>query len=174
MKKGGRGKEFEGAIRDAFEKVPNVSVTRLKDDVLGYKDAKNPCDFIVYHKPYLYAIECKSVLHGNILSIYSTDPDKCYGAITNGQWDGLLEMSTVTGVFAGIVCWWVDKDVTRFIPIQMLKAYRDCGHKSIRFDVDMFTDDESIYQTIEIYGRKKRIYYDYDMQQFLKDMEGTE
>lgn len=163
----GKGKQFEEVVSDSFELISNVAVTRLKDDTFKYKGARNPCDFLVYHKPYLYAIECKSVFHNNTLSIYSTNSEKCYGAITNGQWDGLLKMSRVNGVIAGIMCWWVDKDTTRFIPIQMLEAYRANGHKSIRYDVDSFNE----YLTIELMGQKKRVYYEYDMQAFFDETE---
>ena len=175
MKKGGRGKSFENVIRDAFDIVPDVSVTRLKDDTFKSKGVKNPCDFIVYHKPYLYAIECKSK-HSDLLSIYSItkDPNKPhdYGDITNGQWEGLLEMSTVKGVYAGVICWWVNQDVTMFLPIQMLKAMRDNGAKSIRYDCDMFVDkNNKMHNATVVKGKKKRVYFDYDMQVFLDEME---
>lgn len=165
MKKGGRGKAFEVVIQDSFAKVPDISVTRLKDDTFGYKGSKNPCDFIVYHKPYLYAIECKSVAHGNTLPFTN---------ITDGQWDGLAEMSKVKGVFAGIICWWVDNDATKFIPIQMLVAMRDEGKKSIRFDCDMYMDKNNhMHNAVELQGYKKRVFFDYDMQTLLNEMEGT-
>lgn len=163
MKRGGKGKEFEAVIHDCFENVKDVSVTRLKDDTFRYKGAKNSCDFIVYHKPYLYAIECKSVLHGNTLSFTN---------ITEGQWDGLKEMSSVKGVFAGIICWWVDKDVTKYIPIQMLLAMREEGKKSLSWKQVFFATDKHLYVSTEIIGKKKRVYYDYDMQSFLDEMEG--
>ncbi len=175
MKKGGRGKKFEDVVKESFEKVHNVQVTRLKDDTFGFKGAKNPCDFLVFHQPYLYAIECKSK-HNNLLSIYSVSKDANkphdYGDITNGQWEGLLEMSQVKGVVAGVMCWWVNQDVTKFIPIQMLVAMREYGHKSIRFDCDMFVDkDGKMHTATDIVGDKKRVYYNYNMVQFLREME---
>ncbi len=168
MKHGGKGKKFEGVVQESFSVIHDVSITRLKDDTFGYKGAKNPCDFLVFHQPYLYAIECKSK-HNDLLSIYSItkDPDKPhdYGDITNGQWDGLLEISEIKGVFAGILCWWVKRDTTLFLPIQVLKELRDNGAKSVRYDCELSG-------VIEITGKKKRIYYDYDMQTFLDKMEG--
>lgn len=165
MKKGGRGKEFEGVIREAFDKVPNVSVTRLKDDIQKFKGAQNPCDFIVYHKPYLYAIECKSVAHGNTLPFTN---------ITDGQWKGLAEMNTVKGVYAGIICWWSSVDVTKYIPIKMLLAMKDAGEKSISWERDFYVSENRMWLTTEITGRKKRVYFEYDMQKFLDEMEGIE
>ena len=106
-----RGKQFERVIREAFEKVPGVSIDRLHDQTNGFKGSQNICDFIVYKEPYEYYFECKSV-HGRTLSIHSIphtgkDGKVCgfYGNITDKQWGGLLEKSKIPGVFAGIICW---------------------------------------------------------------------
>lgn len=165
-----RGKSFEEVVKDSFLKVPGVSIDRIHDQTTRYKGSTNVSDFIVYKKPFEYYIECKSV-HGNTLSISSIPkPDKkgvlhgFYGNITDGQWEGLLEKSTIPGVTAGVMCWWVEKDVTRFIPIQALECYRNEGHKSVRFDAE---DLESIV----IEGCKKRVFFDYDMTAFFKEVE---
>ena len=149
-----RGKQFEGIIREAFEKVPNTSVDRLYDQTNGFKGSQNICDFIIYRKPYEYYIECKSV-HGNTLPFRN---------ITDTQWDGLLEKSKIHGVFAGIICWWIDKDVTLFIPIQILQTYKKHGYKSVRFDVSAESG------IIEIKGKKKRVFFDYSMEEFLNNV----
>jgi len=165
-----RGKQFEQVIQQAFEKVPNTSVVRLHDQTTGYRGSSNHCDFIVYHKPYEFHIECKSV-HGNTLSIFSNPkPDKhavlhgFYGNITDTQWEGLLEKSKIPGVIAGVICWWIDKDVTKFIPIQMLQRMKDKTAKSIRYDILACGG----YYTIEIKGKKKRVFFDYNMEEFLQ------
>ena len=161
-----RGKKFEAVIRSAFEKVPNVSVDRLHDQTTGFRGSQNICDFIVYRKPYEYYIECKSV-HGNTLSIYSPDPKRKYGNITNTQWEGLLEKSKIRGVYAGIICWWIDKDVTRFLPIQYLDSFYEYGQKSVRYDFDMLFG-RMIFP--EIRGKKKRVFFDYNMEEFLDEI----
>lgn len=165
-----RGKDFENVIKEAFERVPDTSVVRLHDQTTGYLGSSNHCDFIVYHKPYEYHIECKSV-HGNTLSIHSKPkPDKFgvlhgfYGAITDTQWEGLLEKSKVPGVIAGVICWWIDRDITKFIPIQLLQSMREHDMKSIRYDFTLFGKD----LCIELEGKKKRVYFEYDMKEFLK------
>ena len=43
-----RGKKFEDVVRQAFEKVPNVSIDRLHDQTTGFKGSQNICDLIVY------------------------------------------------------------------------------------------------------------------------------
>ena len=159
-----RGKQFEDAIREAFEKVPGVSIDRLHDQTTKFKGTSaNICDFIVYKEPYEYYIECKSV-HGNTLSIHSNDPKHKYGNISNTQWEGLLEKSFIEGVTAGIICWWIDKDRTLFIPIQTLQKLLNSGNVSYRYDWDS-------YDVVEIKGKKKRVFFDYDMEAFLDEIQ---
>lgn len=154
-----RGKQFEQVIRDAFNKVENCCIIRLQDNMSGFKGANTICDFIIYKKPYQYFIECKSV-HGN------TFP---FSNITDNQWNGLLKMSSIDGVFAGVICWWVDKDVTRFIPIKTACEFKSLGYKSIRYDSgipDYLNYVDSDYLIIDIKGQKKRVFFEYDMKDF--------
>lgn len=152
------GKKFEDVVREAFEKVPGVSIDRLHDQTTGFKGSSNICDFIVYREPYEYYFECKSV-HGNILP---------FSNITNTQWQGLLEKSRIEGVFAGVICWWIQKDKTVFIPIQTLELMRTVGIKSVRYDA--IDDCDGDTDMIEIKGKKKRVFFDYDMEKFLNDL----
>ena len=150
------GKEFEGVVRKAFEQVPNVSIDRLHDQTTGWKGSANICDFIVYREPYEYYFECKSV-HGNRLP---------FSNITDTQWKGLMEKSQIEGVFAGIICWWIDRDRTFFLPIQKLAIWRyfDSALQLKSISVEQAEKDVSC---IEIKGKKKRVFFDYDMEKFL-------
>lgn len=142
-----RGKEFEGIIKEAFLNVPNTSVDRLHDQMSGFKvTSKNVSDFIVYHKPHEYYIECKSV-HGNVLP---------FSNITDHQWASLLEKSEIDGVIAGVIVWFIDHDVTYFVPIQQLQYAEGYGKKSIRYD-------DTFIKKIDIPGKKKRVFFEYDM-----------
>lgn len=152
-----RGKDFENVVREAFEKVPGVSIDRLHDQTTGWKGSTNICDFIVYREPYEYYIECKSV-HGASLP---------FSNITDKQWNGLLEKSKIKGVFAGVICWFVDKDITLYIPIDTLEFYKYRGYKSINYkQLDIWIN----YEAIEISGKKKRVFFDYDMEDFLDEL----
>lgn len=152
-----RGKQFEDVIRKSFEKVPGVSIDRLHDQTTGFKGSQNICDFIVYKEPYEYYIECKSV-HGNTLPLSN---------ITDTQWNGLLEKSKIEGVFAGVICWWIDKDITLFIPIDTLQFYKNYGYKSVKYDqFDIWVN----YEAIQIKGKKKRVFFDYNMEEFFNDI----
>ena len=152
-----RGKDFEKVVKEAFEKVPNVSIDRLHDQMNGFMGSANVSDFIMYKYPHEYYIECKSV-HGNTLPLSN---------ITDRQYNGLLEKSKVDGVFAGVICWWIDKDVTKFISVEELKMCKANDYKSIRFDHEPFTLDGAI----DIEGKKKRVFFDYDMGKFLHILE---
>ena len=154
------GKKFENVIKEAFEKVEGVSIDRLHDQTTGFKGSQNIADFIVYKEPYEYYIECKSV-HGNTLPLRN---------ITETQWKGLFEKSKIEGVFAGVICWWIDKDVTRFIPIQLLQYMKECDKvKSYRYEFGGYEPKQ--YNAIEIKGKKKRVFFDYDMLDFFKRFE---
>ena len=148
-----RGKSFEGVIESSFEKIPDTTVYRIPDQMSYKVGSKNPCDLFIYHKPVLYAIECKA----------TNKPSLPFANISEYQWSELLKMSTVSGVVAGIMCWYVNHDTTVFIPIQFLETLKQNGAKSIRYDAD----DMSI---IRIEGKKRRVFWDYDMQSFFQSI----
>lgn len=164
-----KGKGFEDAIRDAFEKYPlDVSIDRIPDQVTKFKGSTNICDFVVFSSPYQYYIECKSV-HGNTLSIHS-EPKMgkdgklhgFYGNIRDNQWEGLLRKSEIEGVIAGVMCWWIDYDQTWFIPIQVLEDAREYGEKSINIKHPYAQG-----YWFPISGEKKRVYFEYEVRDFL-------
>ena len=150
------GKQFEDVIKKAFEKVEGVSIDRLRDAPKKLKNVDNPSDFIVYKKPHEVYVECKSH-RGN------TFPFSC---IREEQWNGLLEKSKITGVKAGVMLWFTERDTTVWIDIQTLAGW-SVLHKSIHID-----DLDNIHH-ITISGRKKRVYFDYDMKKFLEDLYGN-
>ena len=152
-----RGKDFENVVREAFKRVPDTMVTRLPDPVQGYLGVRNISDFLIYHYPYQYIIECKSV-HGNLLPFHN---------ITHNQWSGMLEASENKGVIAGVLCWWIDFDITRFIPIcELDRIAKIEGKKSIRYD-------RADYDYIDFTGTKKRVFFEYDAESFMKDAESS-
>lgn len=154
------GKKFEQVIRESFERVPGVSLDRLNDNTAGFKGIAGICDFIVYREPYEYYIECKSINRG-------TFP---FSNITDTQWNGLLEKSKIEGVFAGVICWFIENEVTCFIPIQLLVELKNGGHKSINVkDVDNFVYE--LGGAFKLVGKKKRIFYEYDMVEFFTHFE---
>lgn len=158
-----RGKQFEHKVAEAFAKVPDVSIDRLHDQTTRFKGTSaNICDYIVYKEPYEHYIECKST-HDDTFSINGNNPEHKYGQITNKQWEGLLEKSEIHGVSGGIILWFIDRDVTMYIPIQVLKEIKDSGAKSIKYDIRH-------PEIIHLCGVKKRVFYDYDMGDLLEKL----
>lgn len=156
MSKVNRGKDFENQIRQSFEKVPETTVVRLMDPQNGYVGVCNLCDFIVYHYPHQYLIECKSC-YGNTLP---------FSNISKGQWDGLAVASNVPGVVAGYMIWFIDHDRTVFVPARSMLVHKELGEKSWNIAKQWDSD------YIEIKGTKKRVLFDYDLSDFLEKMRG--
>lgn len=152
-----RGKQFEGVIKEAFEKVQGVSIDRLHDQTNGFVGSSNICDFIVYKEPNEIYIECKSC-HGNTFPLSN---------ITDNQRKGMLEKSNIYGVLAGVIIWWVDKDLTVFVPIKEIQRLKDADNKSISANAVL----DGYIWCYEIPGKKKRVFFDYDMQKFLEDVQ---
>ena len=153
-----RGKDFEHEIYQALKAVPNVSIDRYPDPRAGFAGIKNICDFGVFRAPNFIYIECKSK-HGNTLN-FKND-------ITEGQWSGLLEKSVVTGVFAGVIIWFIDNNITAFVPIQELQRLKDEGAKSLNVK-DLI---EGNVQNVPVSGVKKRVFFKYEGQKFLDDLQ---
>jgi hypothetical protein len=166
-----RGKDFEGQVYDGFAKIEGVSIDRLPDPMAGYAGVKNICDYIVYKYPHQYYIECKSC-YGNTFRIHSNDPKKKYGNITNNQWEGLLEKSKIPGVRAGILLWFIDHDTTYWLDIRLLQMHKDAGNKSIHYYPEWVDCTQKTSQLwTYITGKKRRVLFDYDFADFLKEME---
>lgn len=153
MARNNKGKKFEDVIKESFLKVPDVSIDRLRDAPRKLKGVDNPSDFIVYKKPHEIYVECKSH-KGNTL------PFSC---IREEQIKGMREKAKIDGVKAGIIVWYIDHDLTYWIPIQEITRLIAEGKKSLNvkaFNISL--------NHIYIQGKKKRIYFNYDMEDFLR------
>lgn len=151
-----KGKVFEDKVKEALLKLPNVDVTRLRDAPKKQKNVDNPSDFIVYKYPHEIYLECKSHL-GNSL------PFRC---IRSQQMVQMIKKTYIEGVRAGIIVWFIDKDVTAWIPVQELFPYwfsQDKKSLSVQ-------DIEKLQGVIYIQGKKKRVYYDYDFEPFFNEL----
>ena len=123
---------------------------------MGYSGVNNPCDFIIYRYPNILFLECKAV-HGNTLNFKSD--------IKKNQWDKLLKYSEVEGVNAGIVCWYIDWDVTVFLPIEYLQYLKEQDYKSFNIKKDINKIPRVILD-----GKKQRIFFDYNLKKFLEEI----
>ena len=158
-----KGKKFEDVIRQAFLQVPDVSIDRLRDAPRKLKGVDNPSDFIVYKKPHEVYVECKSH-RGNTL------PFSC---IREEQIKGMTEKAKIEGVKAGIIVWYIDKDITVWYPICLVVERILALEKSLNVkDIELWSSDvwDKDNRCIVIQGKKKRVYFEYDMNKFLEDL----
>ena len=154
MARSNKGKKFEDVIKESFLKIPDVSIDRLRDAPRKLKGVDNPSDFIVYKYPHEIYVECKSH-KGNTL------PFSC---IREEQFLGLEEKFHIEGVLCGLMIWFIDKDITAWVSIDKVLEHKGRGNKSINVaDLDKLG-------AIYIQGKKKRVYFDYFMDDFLRQL----
>lgn len=153
MGKVNRGKQFEKKVEQSLSRVQDCTITRLQDPMAGFKGIKNICDYIVYKHPCITYLECKCC-YGNRLP---------FSNITETQWEGLLSKSEVYGVRAGIMCWFIDHDLTFFIPIKVLDDMKVFENKhSIHYEECCNNEEVTLIPSV-----KKRVLCDYAMEDFL-------
>lgn len=118
------GKQFESNFKNSVSKCyPKLSVTRLYDATGGYA-VKNICDFILYSYPHQYFMELKAY-KGNTIN---------FKVLTSTQYNGLLEVSNVMGVYAGVLFKFNDYNEAYFVPIGVIHKMKESGLKSIHID----------------------------------------
>lgn len=149
------GKMFEKEIREQFEKLSNVSVDRINDNV-GYAGAYNIADLIVYRKPNKYYVELKTI-KGTSFPLSNINQR----ALTDMQYASL-----VSGVDCYFIIWFIDLDKT--IAVNAREIYNQIyvyERKSIG------TKSFHHFDFIELEGVKKRKYYKYDLNKLLDDFD---
>lgn len=168
-----KGKGFEDAIKKSFLKYPSVSIDRINDNIGGYANVKGICDFTVYQMPFQVYVECKEHLGtsfplANIVG-FKKDPKKKRKGKT--QWDGLIEKSKINGVYAGVILWLVDQDITIFLDIRDLEKAKALGYKSVGYHSKRtFSFPEQTEHSFVIPGVKKLKYYNYFMDEFFRKL----
>lgn len=153
-----RGKAFEKEVRESVLRCQDVSLDRFPDPMAGYSGVRNICDFLIYSYPTLIYLECKAYT-GNTLNFSA--------AITKDQWKGLLEKSQISGVLAGVLVWFIDYDVTAFVPIQELERLRVDDKKSL--NIKDIKNNQVTHFLLK--GKKKRVMFTYDFQSFLNEIK---
>ena len=143
-----KGKQFEQVIRECCEKCRGISIDRLRD-VVGKKHVDNPSDFIAYKYPYEYYLECKSHKGGTL-------PFSC---IRENQIIEMAVKRTIPGVYCGLIIWYIDKDETWYVPIEVVLELQACKAKSIKL-----SELHNRWDCFMLPAKKKRVYFDYDME----------
>ena len=123
---------------------------------MGYSKINNPCDLIVYKDGTLNLFELKAI-HGNTLNFKSH--------IRENQWNELLKYSKIPGINAGIICWFIDLDLTLFLDIYWLQVLKQRNYKSFNAKNDITAMPVYI-----INGKKKKTFFDYNLEEFLEEI----
>lgn len=151
-----RGKELEEKIKEALEKFDKKELCfqRLYDITMGYKNIKNPSDFIAYKKPTHFYIECKST-KGNTLNFHDIS-----------QLDDLADRSITEGVRAGVIIWYIEHKETYWVDIRYILDLRDkLFAKSVNIK-NLRTLELPNDLVFKIDGITKRVFTDYDLKSF--------
>lgn len=169
-----KGKVFEKDFQDAAKKQ-GLWILRLNDTSLSWEKEKsarftpnNICDFIIYRKPNLFLIECKSTAY-KTFSIQPT-PEDSKGMIQAHQISDLINFGMAEGVYAGFVFNFrsdkdINEDCTYWLSIDNFSQFLvDLNRKSIG------ETHVAQYRGIAVEQTKKRTHFTYDINKMLDDI----
>lgn len=170
------GKKFE----DIFKKsIPSYCmIHRLKDTAQSYNNSKatrftwnNPCDFFCFDSQshLLYALELKSTKFKN-MSFQKDKDDNQSKMIKYHQIESLRKLSKYDGIIAGFILNFRDEEKgierTYFQNIKDFEAMCKKINKVSFNEIDLIMNGNAI----KITGIKKRINYQWNIDEFLKLM----
>ena len=159
-----RGKSFETEFKTDLK--THFLVHRLPDNTVGFAGGRNICDFMAFKTPYLHHLELKSTKEGTLN----------FNAITETQWDGLLEVDLFPGVTGGYVIWFISHDETYWVSAPYALQLKLQGEKSIslkhlRSANSLNNPDALKNKFFRLDGKKKRVFFNYNMESFEQGLE---
>lgn len=167
------GKQFE---KDFSSSVPSYCyIHRLRDSAQSYNNSKNTkfawdneCDFFIWDSKHrlFYAVECKSTKYKS-MSVQLDKEDKSNKMIKHHQIESLTKISKFDGAIAGFFLNFRDEknetERTYFMNIidfnNMMKNVNKVSFNEI---------DIILNHGIKINGKRKRIYFSWDLDVFLE------
>ena len=158
----GLGKKAEEKIKQWLDKPENgYSFDRFYDQMTGYfMTSRNTCDFVCYKYPYLYYIESKATYEDRFN----------FSILTETQHDGLLQKSTIPGVYGLVIVLFATYQKAFIVDIRDIKDLEDDGKKSLNIKkIDKWNIPYA--QILTIPSRKSLLDYDGDLQSMVENME---
>lgn len=167
------GKKFEKDIKESCENQ-KIWILRLSDSSLSWQHERtsrftvdNPCDFLVFQKPNLFAIECKSTKYKSMS--FSLEP-KEKAMIKAHQINSLINFSLIDGIYAGFILNFrndedISKGVTYWLSIQDFSDFVESSNKSSINRLDVIQ-----HNGIIIEQKLKRTRFTYDIQKMISDI----
>jgi hypothetical protein len=144
-------KQFEKNVENQWKECGKF-IYRLYDIVNGLRGQYNIADYIGYKHPNMYCLEMKTC----------ETPSLPRANISDGQYYGLLNAEKY-GIVAGLLVWFIKKDVTKFI---FAHEYDEIfkTRKSIPHDTEY---------GITLEGTKKLKYWEYNWARFFEEVENA-
>ena len=76
-----------------------------------------------------------------------------------------MKKSSIQGVSAGILVWFIDLDKTLFLDIVYLDWLARKGNKSFNINTDI-----NKIPVVELEGQRKRVFFEYNMEKFIEEV----
>ena len=171
------GKIFENNFREAVKSAKNgeIFIYRIKDTDSSYKHTdtsryttKNICDFFMYYKGILYALELKSTSYKSFS--FELDKNKPRKMIDVYQIEKLRELTKFKGIVPGFVFNFRNEEEsnedTYFMRIEDFSEFVNNNEKK-----SINKSDIVVYGGIPIESKKKRKNFTYNIDKMINDIE---
>ena len=142
------GSNWEHKFKEDFIKtMSNSLIIRLYNNMSGFINVSNYCDFICYDGNRMYMIDCKSHKGASFpfISAFS-------------QYDSLVSLKNIPNLITGVALWLYEKDIVCFIPTYTFEKAKNNGLKSI----NPKTIDRNNYYIVDVPSVKLRTYMNSD------------
>ena len=169
------GKKFEEDVKNSAINQ-NIWIIRLNDSSLSWQHEKtsrftveNPADFLVYQKPNLLAVECKSTKYKSMSIQRSLEEDKSK-MIKFHQINSLVNFSRTDGIYAGLLLNFRDEEImansiTYWLPIE------DFSNFLVEMDKGSINKLDCVQHGAIIVEQKlKRTRFAYNIQKLIDDI----
>lgn len=168
------GKKFEEDVKNSTLNQ-EIWYLRLNDTSIPFQSggarfaAENPCDCLLYQKPNLFAIECKSTKYKS-MSIQRSLQDDKNKMIKFHQINALVNFNLTDGIYGGFLLNFRDEDIrengiTYWIGIDNFSNFLIGSDKSSINKLDIVQ-----YGGIIVEQKLKRTRFTYNIQKLLEDI----
>ena len=157
------GKPFENRFAKDWKRCfPNTLIYRLPDQQSGYAGggSSNPCDFFCFTGNELLMVECKA--HKGASIPFTAIP----------QYDRMLDYKGLEKTYPGVVIWFYEKDIVRWVSIEEMEKMVNDGEKSIGLRmIDDKKPYKKSYNIITIPSVKIRTFLESDYKYLIEHLE---
>ena len=130
---------------DWLKSYPNSLCFKVPNQMSGYKNINNYCDFICYDGNRMYMIDCKTHKGGFPFDAFP-------------QYQRLIDLKNIPNLITGVALWLYEKDIICFIPTYTFEKAKKNGLKSI----NPKTIDRNMYYIVDIPSVKLRTFFNSD------------